>query len=210
MKKILLTVALVGMCVGAFAQGKITMGNNAQHLVYFSNAVKPADSALALTGLPASNVPTPSGATFLIELWGAAGAGQPVGSMTLQTSVGLNGLAGGGGFGNVNFTSGNLPGGSTSTFIIKVRETAFATAELAQANGGYFGYSQVFQMNPSSTIAFNSIVNAGGTALSTWANGTQVLPNGLGAIAVGVVPEPSSMALAGLGAASLLIFRRRK
>lgn len=205
MKKTLLTLSLAVASVAAFAQGKITMGNNASHLVYFAaTGLKAQDSGLALTGL--TQAATPSGSTFLIDLYGGASAG----SLTLQTTVGLNTLAGGGGFGNVNFTSPNLAGGVQATFQIKVREVGFLTAEESRDAGAYYGFSQIFTMFPSSTIAFNSIVNAGGTAQSTWANGTQVLGNGLGAISVQVVPEPSSMALAGLGAASLLIFRRRK
>jgi hypothetical protein len=36
------------------------------------------------------------------------------------------------------------------------------------------------------------------------------VPGGMGAISVQSVPEPASFALAGLGAAMLVIFRRRK
>lgn len=200
MKKTLLTIALVAVASASFAQGKIGFGNNSAHLIYFADK-KPADAALA----GVVNGALPSGATILVDLFGGTSAG----TMTLQTTTTINTLAGGGGFGNVNFTSPNLAGGTQYTMQVQVREQGFATAAASQAGGGYYGYSQTFLFTPSATIAFNSIVNA---TFSQWANGTVVLPNGLGAIGLSYVPvpEPSSMALAGLGAASLLIFRRRK
>jgi len=197
MKKVLLTLALVAVTAASFAQGKINMVNDAAHLVQFGSAgvLKGADAALA--GTAATSAATPSGATLLVDLWG----GTTAGSMTLQqtTTLGIGPSAGF--FGPRTFTSANLPGAAQAFMQVKVREVGFTTAELAQTGGGYYGFSPVFTFNPSSTIAFNSIVVAGGTALSTWAAGP---------INVSVVPEPSSIALAGIGAASLLIFRRKK
>jgi hypothetical protein len=69
-------------------------------------------------------------------------------------------------------------------------------------NGNYAGASSIILVNlgtgagPSTTV-FSAV----GTA-STWGSLTLTPTT--------IVPEPSSMALAGLGAASLLIFRRRK
>lgn len=198
MKKALLTLALVGATVASFAQGKINMVNDANHLVQFGTVLKPADAGL--TGANATSAATPSGATFLVDLYGGANAG----AMVLQTTTTLGIGPSAGFFGPLNFTSPNVAGGAPGgSFQVKVRQVGFATAELAQANEGYFGFSPIFTFRPSSTIAFNSIVNAGGTALSTWAAGPI-------AINYVPVPEPSSMALAGIGAASLLIFRRRK
>lgn len=199
MKKTLVTMALLATCVGAFAQGKITMANDSNHLLYFGTGVKGGDVAGA-------KVTAASTTSLLIDLYGGADAG----SMILQTTTTVSASIAGG-FGPLNFTSPNVAGATTGTFQVKVREVGFATAELAQAGGAYYGFSSIFTFRPSSSIAFNSIVNAGGTALSTWAAGNVALPGGgFGAISVQVVPEPSSMALAGLGAASLLIFRRRK
>lgn len=192
MKKVLLTLALTAVCAASFAQGKISFLNNAAHAVVWSNVVKTVDAGVA--GQSVAN--TGPGATLLVDLYGGANAG----SMTLQTTTVISAAAGL--FGPFNFTSANLAGGVTATMQVKIRESSFATAELAVAGGGYYGFSPIFTFRPSSTIAFNSIVNPGGTALSTWADGPIQV--------TAVVPEPSSMALAGIGAASLLIFRRRK
>jgi hypothetical protein len=193
MKKVLLTLALTAVCAGAFAQGKISMLNNAARaLTWDSSALlKASDSALA--GTLVQN--TGSGASLLVDLYGGTASD----AMTLQLTTVVSAAAGL--FGPANFISANLAGGTTYTFQVQVRESGFATAFASEQAGGYYGFSPFFTFKPSSTIAYNSIVNAGGTALSTW---------GAAPIMVGVVPEPSTFALAGLGAAAMLIFRRRK
>jgi hypothetical protein len=182
MKKTLLTLALTVATVAAFAQGKISLLNDAPRSVTWL-----ADGTAVQNNGP--------GATLLIDLYGGADAA----SMVLQTTTVIS--AAPGLFGPYNFISPNLAGGVTATMQIQIRQTGFATAALAQAGGGLYAFGPIFTFRPSSTIAYNSIINAGGTALSTWAPGN---------ITVQGVPEPSSMALAGIGAASLLLFRRRK
>ena len=64
----------------------------------------------------------------------------------------------------------------------------------------YRGISPIIQVNLATGVATaTSVFAAGANTASTW-GGLTLVP----------VPEPSSMALAGLGAASLLLFRRRK
>ena len=193
MKKTLLTLALVAVTAATFAQGKISMVNDANHAVRWGSSLnlKPADIALA--GVNVDGL-TPLGASLSIELWGGVTAG----TMTLQqtTVMSTGGLPGI--FGPRNFTS-TLPGGVSAFFQVKVRETAFATAELAQTNSGYFAFSPVFNFTPSATIAFANLVTGGG---STWAAAPLLVTAN--------VPEPTSMALAGIGAAAMVIFRRRK
>lgn len=178
MKKTLLTLTLAAPCVGAFAQGKINVLNSVNHLVYFE-----ADNTLVTAA-----------ANLRVDLYGYQGTG--AGSLALLTSVPMSATTPGI-FGPLNWNS-PLAGGVASTFQVRIFDPA----------GQYTGQSSVFTMQPGGSIAYNSLFNPGGTTLSTWAAGTQVVPGGFGAIAV-VIPEPTSMVLAGLGAASLLLFRRR-
>lgn len=91
-------------------------------------------------------------------------------------------------FGSQDFT---IPGTVTTAYLVVV---AYNGADYASSS--VRGHSAVF------TVAPNTTASGGGT--STWFNtGFAVLP-------VSVVPEPSTFALAGLGLASLVIFRRRK
>jgi len=183
-------------CVSALAQGKVSFGNDANHLVVFSGVTTelPAQWA-AFAGLPATQGQLPS---FTAELWGGATAG----ALALQKSV----VAGQTGFdagrlANVNVTLTGVAAGAAASFQVKIWETA--AGSYATASGSPLwasALSPVFTTVPGS-LTFNSIVFAGAPANSTWAAGTLKLAS---------VPEPSTMALAGLGAAALLIFRRRK
>jgi len=200
MKKTLLTLALAVVSVAAFAQGKVNMVNDATRLVYFTSTLS-ADAALS--GHEAPGV-LPSGRQLIVDLYGGATAG----SMVLQTSTTIAG----GLFGPNNFVSPNMAGGVVGFWQIQVREAAFATEAESSAAGGYAGHSVIFQGKSGSSLAYNSIISPlANNFASTWAAGTFDLGGGnFGAIPIGLVPEPSSMALAGLGAASLLLFRRRK
>lgn len=205
MKKTLLTLALTAICAGAFAQGKINMVNDSTRLIYMASTAA-ADAAL-LNTTPTLGGVLPSGATLMVDLYGGTSAG----SMTLQQTTTMNAIAGG--FGPKQIISANLAGGTVYTFQVQVRDSLFATAAAAQAGNAYYGSSAIFTMKPSSGLAYNAINNpAAAASASTWAPGAFVLGGGkFGAIPVNIniVPEPTSMVLAGLGAASLLLFRRR-
>lgn len=200
MKKTLLTLALAVVSVAAFAQGKVNMVNDATRLVYFTSTTA-ADAALSGHEAPAV---LPSGRQLIVDLYG----GTTAGSMVLQSSTTLAG----GLFGPNNFVSPNMAGGVVGFWQIQVREAAFPTEAASSAAGGYAGHSVIFQGKSGSSLAYNSIISPlANNFASTWAAGTFDLGGGnFGAIPIGLVPEPSSMALAGLGAASLLLFRRRK
>lgn len=200
MKRTLLTLALAVVSVAAFAQGKVNMVNDATRLVYFTSTLAP-DAALSGHEAPAV---LPSGRQLLVDLYG----GTTAGSMVLQSTTTLAG----GLFGPNNFISPNMAGGVVGFWQIQVREAAFPTEAASSAAGGYAGHSVIFQGKSGSSLAYNSILSPlANNFASTWAAGTFDLGGGnFGAIPIGLVPEPSSMALAGLGAASLLLFRRRK
>ena len=153
MEKLILTLLVTSASLAAFAQGKISFLNDPSHLFIYSSFLRPADSALA--NQPVSSAPTPSGLTFAFDLYG----GTAFSNMTLQATTMIGTTPGL--LIPVNFTSPNLPGGVAATFQIRARESTFATFELAQLGGGFWGWSENFTMTPSSTIAFNSIVNAG-------------------------------------------------
>lgn len=85
----------------------------------------------------------------------------------------------------------NIPGNNGTPLFFRFTASSI--------NGLYAGLSTIIQVTPTLSPAaaaamFNTVAGP-----SAW-NGVTMVP----------VPEPSSMALAGLGAASLLIFRRRK
>lgn len=182
--------------MGAIAQGKVQLANNSARVVYYG------DSMQAL----------PVDAGFVADLYAG------VASDSLALAGTSTGWSAAGLFNPVNIIlPAGLPGGPSDTFKyyfqVQIRPSTYATAAAAAAAGAAFGYSDIFQARASSTPAYNSIVATGSPAFSTWMPGTAAVlgasvPGSMGAIAV-IVPEPSSFALAGLGAAALLIFRRR-
>lgn len=112
------------------------------------------------------------------------------GSVTNSANAALAGAQG-------SFTGNNVAGGLVfPTFDGSA--PIFLQYVATSINGLYSGTSTIIQVNLAT-----------GTALSTTVFGTASATS-WGSLTMIPVPEPTSMALAGLGAASLLIFRRRK
>ncbi|MCX6922237.1 MAG: PEP-CTERM sorting domain-containing protein, partial [Verrucomicrobia bacterium] len=95
-----------------------------------------------------------------------------------------------------------IPAGGNIEYIM-LGWTGGTTLDLAIASGGMIGQSAlvtgIATGNPTS-------IPAGTPTLMNASFGGMTL----GPLVTGPVPEPSTFALAGLGAAALLIFRRRK
>jgi hypothetical protein len=184
MKKLFLSLLLIGTAAGAYAQGLIAVDNNGN-----SNPSTAATSGgLFFLGT------TPINSDFNVTLLGGTD------STALSVIATLAGQQGVTAFGNGTFTdqTGNtypVPGTTTASttafFQIQAWTGSAASYAAAVAAGAPNGISTIF------------------------ANGVAAAPTptpdltGMPAVII-AVPEPSSFALAGLGAAALLIFRRRK
>jgi hypothetical protein len=197
MKKTLLTLALVATTVAAFAQGKVSFGNDSLHLFVFGNTL-PQDASQAGLGIQTNLA---SGVSLIAGLY----AGTSSTSLTLQSATTL--ISGPGAYTGLDpgrMTSRQqlltIAGGVPQWFQIVVYD--FGDATPGDAQGGlYWGASPLFQVTPGTSLSYPSIM-PGGPGASTLAASLPIVVN--------AVPEPSSFALAGLGMASLLIFRRRK
>jgi hypothetical protein len=119
---------------------------------------------------------------------------------------------------NWSFSGSGLPAGffSVGTFDltslnITVPQNIFVTQQFAQLTGTSINNGVVLFPNPSiGSSPANVYISSSATpeGLYTFSGGN---PNQFGYhIEVQVVPEPTSLTLAGLGAAALLVFRRRK
>jgi len=194
MKKLLLTTALLAVtALGVFAQGTTVWDSSAN-----------SDAGAAATSNGQWWINTGSGATLLnadvnAELFGGTVSGslQPLATLLLS-----NGSAAGDitfyGHGKFLDNSGNeynVPGSAANGNAILMIEAwtgAFSSYAAASAGGAYVG----------TTGEFTQKLGGAGTP----APGLSSMP----AIVLQTIPEPSTFALAGLGAAALLIFRRRK
>lgn len=214
MKKLVLTAVASLACLGAFAQGKIGFVTDSLHLVYWQggaldgSAVNSDNMAAGVTGVAAYlYMGTSSSSLFLYSstTFGAQASGP--GKWTLANVQA-----------NANGTTGApaIPSGSVFVEVAVLSTEKAAPNTFDTASFGTFaahGTSSLITFNLGTSVTYPVLYgpNSGGS----WAPGTQVLDQygagSRGAIGViTVIPEPGTFALAGLGAAAMLIFRRRK
>jgi len=210
MKKLILAGCAVSCAVSVFAQGTIVFNNRVVGSVVAPvYNVNPADPTTAQSGNTQSGFPvgttvyggaTLSGAGFTAQLWGAPGANQAVTSLVPATGYGTAGFRTGAAAGlwTTSTDAAIIPGageGSVATLQVRAWDNAGGTVttyDAAKLQGLAYGSSALFNSQPL--------------------GGVSAPPNlvGLTSFSLVAVPEPSTFALAGLGAVALLIFRRRK
>ena len=202
MKTSLLTiVALCAVELTAFAQGRVAFNN--------SSTFSPSD-AITIAGSPGIGI---GGNQYSVQLVWVAGTGlsQAAFDAAVQTSsVAVTGVGGGGsptaaflantgslasgaGFFDAgiipNPIGTSMPGGGYTMQVWAWYNVGFATYFAASSAGKNVGKSALFNMTATVIAPIN--------------------PTVFPAFVVGV-PEPSSLALAGLGAVAMLLFRRKK
>jgi hypothetical protein len=208
MKKTLITLAAAVLAVSAFAQGSLNFGNQFSGFISPIYGPDPANVTLSLSGNSALS--TPAGATvyggslltgtsFTMELWaGAAGVTDPnlltlvAGSTrTFRTSTGAA-----------------LPKGLVTAGVVSLLQPGAIASLQVRVWDNTTGASWALAATRGATPIFASGQLGGTDALGN----IFLTPNSTGFTSFNIytVPEPGTIVLAGLGAASLLIFRRRK
>lgn len=191
MKKLLVTLSAVAFAVGAFAQGTISFttfstANGVNAKVFNDDKVTPL-----------------AGSSFYAQLYAAQGAGASASSLQAGTPTTTFRTGSAAGYVNLTTVSFNniakdFAGFTVQMFVWDNSSGLYNTWE--QAKVAY--EAKQIKAGWSSLLSFNSKIG-----------GDQTSPpylTGLQSFNIAMIPEPSSMALAGLGAAALLIFRRRK
>jgi len=199
MKKVLATVAAIGLTVAAFGQGAINLDN----------------SVGAAGGPTLDSAGNYYSGTYGLEVWYQNGSTIPGGingvapnsaysalsAFTLATTItGKTITAANAGvfqLGQLNIP-GVSPAGSSIVVALAMwngSALSFTAAENAQIKGGVIAFVNPTSDYSSATPPPTPFLTGFGSDLVM----TQLAP----------VPEPSTIALAGLGAAALLIFRRR-
>jgi len=228
MKKLILAAFALTTAAGVFAQGTVVFNNRVTGSVithvYAPLASNPTNhtigngsadtsaggvdwstyTAIGLSGTAGQY----GGATTFAALLGANGTGQPESS--LQPGVPPSNTF------RTGAAAGFLAGGVTETYATIQPDAPGATVELVawdNSSGLYSTWSAASAAWAQGLIAAgrSNPINVGPVG------GTGAPPNLIGLqsfnmyfIGGTITPEPSTFALAGLGAASLLIFRRRK
>jgi len=191
MKKILLTAIAMTVGAGLYAQGTVTLANTANSLVS-SNVTGPFNSGGVYP--------------FTVALyWGATGSTEAQ-LVQIGGNLGALNAALPGRFSSaaVYTTGGATLPGATGVFEVRawtgsMSSYAAAMADALAGGGERLGSSGLFTNGTGGDTA-------GGTQPPT-------LPSALTSftgVGIAPVPEPTTLALGGLGAAALLLFRRRK
>lgn len=197
MKKLAAILCLSALTTGAFAQGIINFQNSGQTLI----STQVGNNAASVMGNSAS------GQTYYFGLLTSAGAGGTftfTGLYATNTAAITGGrLAGGNGIQVPGWAAGTTMSYEIAGWDASLGHT-FDPTWLTTPPSGFFGLSPIATGTAGGTDAL-------GNSLPPYNlfGGLTGIPTGFTLTTVGV-PEPSSMALAGLGAAALLIFRRRK
>lgn len=218
MKKLLGIAAICALTVSAFAQGTVTLNNQTGLIKQWTSATDQTLISVPKGGGYIQLLAAPSGTSLVSPLFSTSGTlnysslagflganpgwaaawGPNTGTTGNPALIGLGaGLINGG-----TFTINGIAPGANAAYLWLGWTGAFTTADAALAawtpgSGNMFGQSGVF-----TTTTGNPTTTPPGT------------PAGLKTTFAGMtltasVPEPTSLTLAGLGLAALLVLRRR-
>ena len=220
MKKLVTLIAITGLAVGAYAQGLVSLTDTS--IAISTNTIslggtqgallQPAGSyyfEMLFINNTGQSAPTFNGTSASLAAWTDSTLSGTNTGMGVPTAAYLGHITG------QNSTTGEpITGwnGGTSAFYVvlgwSANEGTWAQVQAALnggswltpgTSGGLFGYSMVGNVNASASPApAVTLFGAAGNLINT---GFQLTPI--------VVPEPSTLALMGLGSLSLLLFRRR-
>jgi hypothetical protein len=223
MKKILLTTLLTAGVASAFGQGAITWGNNPTGFrapIYGLETT--GDTSVAKSGQSSIGTPTGStvytgallagtGFTFAVFAGPSSAVDSSalsfLASTTFRTSTGSAALPAG----LVNGATVTVPGvnaGEQAKFQIRVWDNQGGTVtSWAQAAPLWNNGQGPLAAGVSSVVTSAAL---GGIGTDGNPNSTPATIGWTSFALTAAIPEPSTFVLAGLGAAGMLIFRRRK
>ena len=198
MKKVLAALCLTALITSSQAQGLINFLNSATTLVTLNS------NLVNLGSTPAASL-----GSFRYELFSAPAGTLTPASFVSSGIIGTNLSTAG------RFNGGNglaIPGrllGGTAAILIRGWSTALgSTYSQAIANYGIIpGFLGESAIAPNFLLGGDG--GAGNVPTSPAFGGSSGIQSGF-ALVYAPVPEPTSMALAGIGAAAMVIFRRRK
>jgi len=215
MKKTLIAMLLVGAVASAYSQGTVVFNNIVTGVVRAPvYGPETGNSTLSKTGNTTSGTVAGTqvytgalltGSGYVAQLWAATGAGAAEGAMQGATPT-------------TTFRTGSAAGfiaGTTASLTGVAKDASVATLQLRvwdNSSGLYPTWAQAEVAWLAGTIAAGKSAPFNLNAIGGDLNPSPSLAGlqSFNIYSIGAVPEPSTFVLAGLGAAGLLIFRRRK
>lgn len=191
MKKLAAILCLAALATGAYAQGTVTFANNPSTLISYGGTVLPSGAG---------------GSYSFALLTATSGTLDPL-AFSFGNLIATNQNAAGRMTAGIAAVAAGWAPGETKSFLA----VGWVTSLGATWNPAWLTADLVTGKQPGFGISAIGIGSAGGGptglpalvcfgAAPSITTGFNIVP----------VPEPTTMALAGLGAAALLIFRRRK
>jgi len=213
MKKLILTACAVTCAASVYAQGTVQFNNRAVGAVVTYVYSGPGNSSRVGNGT--SDTPTGttdwtgytkvSGSGWMAAILAANGQGTAESSLTFGATPQVTTFRTGGAAGNV--------ASYTATLSQVSPDAAHATLEIFvwdRASSGITDPAAALAAWKAGSTWAGGLSGAFDVAAVGGASNTPPALTGWQSFNVYAVPEPATMALAGLGAAALLIFRRRK
>jgi hypothetical protein len=202
MKKLLTLAALVGATTVSFAQGTVNFANSASTLISAGGVAAPLSGVVPINYMlflaPSTTV-------------NAAGQASTFTDPVFQTPSGVGNVNSATAAGRMPTLNGYVTTGSGTVDFLVRGWSANAGATWAAALAFYNNGNPAADMWIGQSLIGNDIVLGGGATPATTLFGAGASSvGGFNLSLIPAIPEPSSMVLAGLGAASLLLFRRRK
>jgi hypothetical protein len=213
MKKLAIIAALSTLTLSAFSQGQVAFQNAITSQLFFANTAMAADKVTAATigSQPASALTAGAGSSGVVDVglyWSTAVFTDPS-QGTLADTVTMSSTAGTiAGPGTIALP---VPGGSSVYVQVYAWDSTYSNPDAALAAGGLFA---AWSAGPNNTIygaigapqLVNNLTVSPGPGVPIFGTG----PGQFGRAVFPETPEPATIAIGGLGAAALLLFRRRK
>lgn len=203
MKKLILTTICAAAAVSGFAQGTMGFQNGNTSPIYVGTSIATSYT----TSQKATSATLSSGGVIDVGLfWGtSAGSVTTLGAVTtLSTTAGIA-------LGGVTTAIAGTQPGDADFFSVIAWDSSYGSGYAGQAAaaaaGGLWGASLQTQYGVAPVLQFALAPTLGpGTVMFGGTSTTGVFH----LFALTSSPEPTTLALGGLGAAALLLFRRRK
>jgi len=211
MKKLLITACAVACAASVIAQGTVNFNNRVvgSVLTHVYLGAAPGQQGNGTADTPAgtkdwTGFALLSGSGYSAALLGATGSAVAESSLSFGASPNTITFRTGAAAGQVNF--------GFATVNSVAPDSAFGTFEMFawdNKGGTVTDPNVALSMWQQGTLAAGK---SGAFTVASIGGSSNPAPNlvGLQSFSIYIIPEPSTMALAGLGAAALLIFRRRK
>jgi len=202
-KQILTGILVLGTAVGAFAQGQISIDN-------INNDPAAANPSSATAGVVyvqsgGSNVLLNQDINIAVLGGATAGSLSLVGALTFANGLAQNDVIANG----VPGQFADFNGGVYAVNGVALNGTAFIQLQFWLGTDATFA-AALLDGSPTGLTSVYSTVTGGGSVGGAPPNNPVDVGNNMPSVIVTTSPEPTTLALCGLGAASLLLFRRKK